>query len=44
MIGGDIEPRDLYRLPGRPTADDLLRDQPEEIREQALKLIRAIRR
>ena len=40
----DIEPRDVYRHPDRPSADALLRDQPQEIRDQAIKLIRAIRR
>jgi transcriptional regulator with XRE-family HTH domain len=36
--------RDLYRDPHRPSANDLLRDQPPEVIEQALKLIQAIRR
>lgn len=40
----NIEPGDLYYPPDRPSADSLLRDQPEEVREQALNLIRAIRR
>ncbi len=35
---------DLYRHPDQPSADALLRDQPQEIRDQAMKLIRAIRR
>ena len=39
-----IELRDLYRHPAQPSADDLLRGQPPEIVDQALKLIRAIRR
>lgn len=38
-----IEPPNAYRHPDQPTADDLLRDQPPEVREQAIKLIRAIR-
>jgi transcriptional regulator with XRE-family HTH domain len=39
----DIEPQDLFRLPSQPSADELLRGQPQEIVEQAIKLIRAIR-
>lgn len=39
-----IEPFDLYRHPDQPSADELLRDQPPEVREQAMNLIRAIRR
>jgi transcriptional regulator with XRE-family HTH domain len=34
----------LYRHPDTPSADDLLRDQPPEIQEQAIAIIRAIRR
>jgi transcriptional regulator with XRE-family HTH domain len=40
----DIDPTDLYRLPEQPSADALLRDQPADVVEQAMKLIRAIRR
>lgn len=40
----DIEPQDLYRHPDAPSADALLRDQPQEIRDQAISIIRAIRR
>lgn len=32
----------LLRHPDQPSADDLLRDQPPEIRVQAMKLIRAL--
>ncbi|WP_410052705.1 helix-turn-helix transcriptional regulator [Bradyrhizobium sp. SZCCHNRI1073] len=39
-----IEFVDLRRHPQQPSADELLRDQPPEIVDQALKLIRAIRR
>lgn len=39
-----IEPPDIYRHPDQPSADALLRDQPPEIRDQAIKLIQAIRR
>lgn len=40
----DIELFDLRRHPDTPSADALLRDQPPEVVDQALKLIRAIRR
>jgi transcriptional regulator with XRE-family HTH domain len=39
-----IDPFDLRRHPDQPSADALLRDQPPEVREQAIRLIRAIRR
>lgn len=34
----------LWRDPERPSADDLLRDQPPEVVEQAMNIIRAIRK
>jgi hypothetical protein len=40
----DIEPQDLWRHPDTPSADELLRDQTAEVRDQAVNLIRAIRR
>jgi transcriptional regulator with XRE-family HTH domain len=40
----NIEPEDLWRHPDTPSADELLRDQPTEVRDQAVNLIRAIRR
>lgn len=33
----------LTRHPDQPSADDLLRDQPVEIQEQAIRVIRAMR-
>lgn len=39
-----IDPLDLRRHPAQPSADDLLRGQPPEIVEHAIKLIMAIRR
>lgn len=39
----DIDVTDLYRHPDAPSADALLRGQPPEIIDQALKLIKAIR-
>lgn len=39
-----IEPEDLRRHPDQPSADALLRDQPQEVVEQAIRLIQAIRR
>jgi transcriptional regulator with XRE-family HTH domain len=44
-LGGDLmEPEDLYSHPDRPTPNQLLRGQPPEIIEQALTIIRAIRK
>jgi transcriptional regulator with XRE-family HTH domain len=40
----DIEPQDLYRHPDQPSADALLRGQPAEVRDQAISIIRAIRK
>ena len=40
----DIDIMDLRRHPDQPSADALLRDQPQEVRDQAMKLIAAIRR
>jgi transcriptional regulator with XRE-family HTH domain len=39
-----IDVTDLRRHPDQPSADALLRGQPPEVVEQALKLIAAIRR
>lgn len=44
-LGGDtMEPEDLYHDPDKPTPNQLLRDQTPEIQEQALAVIRALRR
>lgn len=40
----DIEPQDLYRHPDQPSADELLRGQPPEVYDQAMAIIRTIRR
>src|SRR5882757_5011597 len=40
----DIEPQDLYRHPDQPSADALLRGQPPEVYDQAMAIIRTIRR
>lgn len=37
-----IEPRDLDRHPDTPSADELLRNAPQSVREQALKVIEAL--
>lgn len=37
-----IEPFDLRRHPDQPSADALLRGQPTEVQEQAIRLIRAL--
>lgn len=39
-----IDVLDLRRHPDQPSADELLRGQPPEVVDQAMKLIRAIRR
>lgn len=43
-LGLDLQPMDLYRHPDTPSADALLRGQPPEVRDEAIKIIRAIRR
>ena len=44
-LGGDfMEPEDLYHHPDRPTPNQLLRGQPQDIQEQALSIIKAIRK
>lgn len=40
----DIEPRDLFRHPDTPSADALLRNQPESIVDQAIAVIGALRK
>jgi transcriptional regulator with XRE-family HTH domain len=40
----DIEPTDLFRHPDQPSADALLRDQSPEIQQQAITIIRALRK
>lgn len=39
-----VEPADLWRHPDRPSADELLRDQPADVVENAFRMLRAIRR
>lgn len=41
-LGMDM--RDLWHHPDLPSADALLRDQPREVQDQAIAIIRAIRR
>lgn len=43
-LGGNLEAEDLYHHPDRPTPNQLLRDQPQDIQDQALSIIRAIRK
>lgn len=38
-----IEPADLYRHPDKPSADALLRGQPQAVIDQAITIINAIR-
>lgn len=40
----DIDVFDLRRHPDQPSADALLRGQPQDVIEQAFKVIRALRR
>lgn len=35
----DIEPQDLYRHPDQPSADELLRGKPAELRDMAISAI-----
>ena len=39
-----IEPEDLYHHPAKPSPNALLRGQPDEVIDQAIRLIQAIRR
>ena len=39
-----IEITDIYRHPDAPSADQLLRGQPEEVWDQAIAIIKTIRR
>jgi transcriptional regulator with XRE-family HTH domain len=44
-LGGDImEPEDLYHHPDQPTPNQLMRDQSPEVKEQAMNVLRAMRR
>jgi transcriptional regulator with XRE-family HTH domain len=44
-LGGDLmEPEDLYHHPDHPTPNQLLRDQPPDVVESAMKMLKAIRR
>lgn len=39
-----IDSSDFYRHPDAPSADALLRDQPADVRQQAMNIIAAIRK
>jgi transcriptional regulator with XRE-family HTH domain len=43
-LGGGLEAEDLYHHPDQPSPNQLLRGQPPEVIESALRLIRALRR
>lgn len=43
-LGGGLEAEDLYHHPDRPSPNQLLRDQPPEVIESAMRMIRALRR
>lgn len=44
LAGDTIEAEDLLHHPERPTPNQLMRDQPQELQEQALSILRAMRR
>ena len=43
-LGNGLEAEDLYHHPDEPTPNQLLRGQPAEVIESAMRMIRAIRR
>lgn len=44
-LGGDLmEPEDLYHHPDEPTPNQLLRNQPADVIESAMRMLKAIRR
>lgn len=43
-LGGGLEAEDLYHHPDQPSPNQLLRGQPPEVIESAMRLIRALRR
>jgi transcriptional regulator with XRE-family HTH domain len=43
-LGGNLEAEDLYHHPDQPSPNQLLRGQPPEVIESAMRMIRAIRR
>jgi transcriptional regulator with XRE-family HTH domain len=43
-LGGNLEAEDLYHHPDRPSPNQLLRGQPPEVVESAMKMIMAIRK
>lgn len=43
-LGGGLEAEDLYHHPDQPSPNQLLRGQPPEVVESAMRMIRALRR
>ena len=43
-LGGNLQAEDLYHHPDQPSPNQLLRGQPPEVIESAMRMIRAIRR
>lgn len=43
-LGGGLEAEDLYHHPDQPSPNQLLRNQPPEVIESAMKMIRALRK
>jgi transcriptional regulator with XRE-family HTH domain len=44
LFGYGLEPEDFYHHPDKTTANQLLRDQPDDVVETAMKMLRAIRK
>lgn len=43
-LGGNLRGEDLFHHPDKPSPNQLLRDQPPDVQEQALKVIYALLR
>lgn len=44
-LGGDLmEPEDLYHHPDQPSPNQLLRGQPAEVVDSAIRMLKALRR
>lgn len=42
-IHSGLRAEDMFRHPDTPSADELLRGQPDDVRDEAIKIIKAIR-
>lgn len=43
-LGGGLEGEDLFHHPDKPSPNQLLRGQPPEVIDSAMKMIRALRK